>query len=56
MRHIKTTSKAVGIPEKAMSTADILTIVGSIMAGVGGVLLGIAPYFGSKSLPVPDGE
>lgn len=47
MKHVK----QVTHPRKAMSTTDILTLVGSILSGVGTILITVAQSVGgSKSV------
>ena len=48
MKHLKTTSTTVHAPEKAMETTTILYIVGSVMTGIGTILIGVSASIGPK--------
>ena len=44
MKHLK----KVTTPKAAMGTGDLIMLIGTIMTGIGSVLMGISPFFGSK--------
>jgi len=48
MKHTKRLTVMKRLPESAMGTGDILLLIGTILTGVGSVLMGISPFFGSK--------
>lgn len=48
MKHMKQITVANRIPKAAMGAGDILLLVGTVMTGVGSVLMGISPFFGDK--------
>ena len=48
MKHVKSLTQ----PRKAMSTMDILSLVGSILAGVGTILVTVAQSVGGSKSPV----
>ncbi len=48
MKHIKKVSTRTNSPQAAMGTGDLLMLIGTIMTGIGSVLMGISPFFGSK--------
>lgn len=49
MRHIKAMTTTARVPEKAMSTATILQIVGISMTAIGGLLTSISAYVGGDA-------
>ncbi len=48
MKHVKRLTVVKCAPETAMGTGDIILLVGTIMTGVGSVLMAISPFFGGK--------
>ncbi len=48
MKHLKQITVVRNVPKTAMGIGDILLLIGTIMTGVGSVLMGISPFFGDK--------
>ncbi len=48
MRHVKNISTMRGVPGTAMSTSQIILLVGTILSGVGGMLMGVSQIIGNK--------
>lgn len=48
MKHIKKVSTLTNSPQPAIGTGDLLMLIGTILTGIGSVLMGISPFFGSK--------
>jgi len=48
MKHIKNVTALTKTPQSAMGTGDLIMLIGTIMTGIGSVLMGISPFFGSK--------
>lgn len=48
MKHLKITSVASRNPQKAIDTTTILYIVGSVMTGIGTILIGVSSSIDPK--------
>lgn len=48
MKHLKKMTVINNEPKTAMGTGDLIMLIGTILTGVGSVLMGISPFFGSK--------
>lgn len=48
MKHVRYISNASNLPATAMSTSNILFIIGTVFTGIGTILLSVSTVIGGK--------